>query len=135
MADAAALAGTTLAFFKIVTADIGPAEAFFTGAFAMVRTNQVDAPTFREIMLTSSGGGFTLVLFQWRDGRPLHIGSGHGPIGFVTRDFDDALAQAQAHGATIDRGPFDFGGGRLVFLHSPEGHEIELMWRSGKDAA
>lgn len=135
MVEAATLARDTLAFFKIVTADVDRAEAFYTGAFGMVRTQQVDAPNFREIMLTSSSGGFTLVLFQWRDGRALHIGSGHRPMGFVTRDFDAALAQAQALGATLDRGPFDFGGNRVVFLHSPEGHEIELLWRGEKEPA
>ena len=73
MAEAAARARDTLAFFKIVTADVERAEAFFTGAFAMARTNQVEGPTFREIMLTAPGGGFTLVLFQWRDGRALQL--------------------------------------------------------------
>ena len=58
MAEAATRARDTLAFFKIVTADVERAEAFFTGAFAMARTNQVEGPTFREIMLTAPGGGF-----------------------------------------------------------------------------
>ena len=135
MAEAATRARDTLAFFKIVTADVERAEAFFTGAFAMERTNQVEGPTFREIMLTAPGGGFTLVLFQWRDGRALQSGSLHGPIGFITRDFDASLAQAIAHGATLDRGPFDYGGGQVAFLLGPEGHEIELMARAGKVAA
>ena len=135
MAEAATRARDTLAFFKIVTADVERAEAFFTGAFAMERTNQVEGPTFREIMLPAPGGGFTLVLFQWRDGRALQSGSLHGPIGFITRDFDASLAQAIAHGATLDRGPFDYGGGRVAFLLGPEGHEIELMARAGKVAA
>ena len=52
-----------------------------------------------------------------------------------SRDFDASLAQAIAHGATLDRGPFDYGSGRVAFLHGPEGHEIELMARAGKAAA
>lgn len=124
-----------LAFFKIITGEIEQAEAFYTAAFGMARTNQMDGPGFCEIMLATPGSGFTLVLFQWKDGRTLEHGSRHGPIGFVTQDFDASLAQALEHGATLDRGPFDFPGARIAFLKSPEGHEIELMWRGKAEIA
>jgi lactoylglutathione lyase len=129
MADAPVSPRNTLAFMKLITNDVEQAEAFYTGALGMARTTQMERPGFREIMVASPGGGFTLVLFQWTDGRALEHGSRHGPLGFITQDFDASLNQAVAHGATLERGPFAFPGAKVAFLKSPEGHEIELMWR------
>ena len=125
----------TLAFLKLVTSDMEQAEAFYTGAFGMRRTTQMEAPGFQEVMLATPDGGFTLVLFHWTDGRSLEHGTRHGPIGFVTDEFEAAMDQAVAHGATIERGPFAFPGAKVAFFRSPEGHEIELMWRGPAEQA
>lgn len=58
------------------------------------------------------------------------VGNGHGPVGFTTTDLDGAMARAFANGATPLHGPHDLPGARLVFIHDPEGHEIELIQRS-----
>lgn len=135
MVDPAQEPRDTLGFFKLITTDVERAEAFYAAAFGMTRTTQMDGPTFREIMVTSPGSGFTLVLFQWTDGRTLEHGSRYGPLGFLTRDLDASLSQALAQGATLERGPFAFPGAKVAFLKSPEGHEIELMWRGKVDSA
>lgn len=125
----------TLGFVKLVLPDIDAAERFYTAGLGMARRRQVEGPTFREVMLATPGGDFTLVLFQWRDGRALQQGTAHGPVGFLTHDLDLLLQRLLDLGATLKNGPVQGGGMRAVFLYSPDGHEIELLQRIQTEAA
>lgn len=129
------MADATLGFFKLIVSDVEAAERFYANALAMVRRTQVEGPTFREIMLASPGGTFTLVLFQWRDGRALEQGSAHGPVGFLTPDIGAPLQRMLDQGATLIRGPVEGGGMKAAFLRTPDGHEIELLQRQQAEAA
>jgi lactoylglutathione lyase len=135
MVDLPTIARASLGFFKLIVPDVEVSECFYAGAFGMARRWQVDGHTFREIMLASPDNDFTLVLFQWRDGRVLEQGNAHGPVGFRTPDLDPLLQSALAHGATLKHGPIEGSGVRAAFLFSPDGHEIELLQRVHTEAA
>lgn len=135
MVDLPTMARASLGFFKLIVPDVERSERFYAGAFGMARRWQVEGPTFREIMLASPDNDFTLVLFQWRDGRALEQGNAHGPVGFRTPDLAPLLQNALAHGATLKQGPIEGGGMRAAFLTSPDGHEIELLQRAQTEAA
>ncbi|MFV3075597.1 VOC family protein [Niveispirillum fermenti] len=135
MVDPRTIARTSLGFFKLVVPDAETSERFYAGTFGMVRRWQVEGPTFREIMLASQDSDFTLVLFQWRDGRALEQGTAHGPVGFRTPDLDTLLQAALDHGARLKHGPIEGSGMKAAFLISPDGHEIELLQRVQAEAA
>ena len=124
MTDASA---ETIAFFKLTVPDVESAEAFYSAALGMVRTREINEAPYRERMLQSPGAGFTLVLFQWLDGRSLENGNGYGPVGFYTTDMDAAIARIEAAGGKLKSGPHSFGPSSVVFLTSPQGHELELI--------
>ena len=119
--------GFHLSFFKLNVRDIDRMARFYAETFGMQETQRIDQPLFREIMLQCPGDRFTLVLFQYLDGRQIEIGSGYGPVGFMTKDIEKAIARAVAQGAVNPRGPIDLPRMRAAFLTDPEGHEIELL--------
>lgn len=140
MADAALAGAETheaealrfrLGFFKLVVRDLAAMERFYCDTFGFAVTNRVALPGLEESMLNLPGQPFTLVLFHHSDGREVTVGNGHGPVGFTTNDLDGATARALAHGARPLHGPHDLPGARLIFLLDPEGHEIELIQRTG----
>lgn len=120
--------GFRLNFFKLVVADMGAMVAFYQTAFGMIEAGaRIDLPELEEAMLTMPGERFTLVLYRWKDGRALDLGSAYGPVGFLTKDIDAAQAKLIATGATPLRGPFALGPMKIAFLADPEGHELELI--------
>jgi catechol 2,3-dioxygenase-like lactoylglutathione lyase family enzyme len=120
--------GFRLNFFKLVVRDIDAMADFYARAFGFEqRGERIRIPGLEEAMLALPGEQFTLVLYHWTDGREIDIGTGHGPVGFLTSDVDAAYAHALAHGATDMRAPLDLPGMRLAFVRDPEGHEIEMI--------
>ena len=120
--------GFRLGFFKLIVRDMAAMIDFYARAFGFVEAGaRVDLPEVEEAMLTLPGATFTLVLFRWKDGRDIEIGSGHGPVGFLTRDVETAFAHLQQCGARPLRKPFAMGPMRIAFAADPEGHELELI--------
>ena len=78
-------------------------------------------------MMTGSKGSTTIVLFHWKDGRTIEVGNGYGPVGMISHDLDADLARALAAGAKQKGETVQFGPARIAFVHTPEGHEIEIM--------
>ncbi|MEW4447381.1 VOC family protein [Qipengyuania sp. JC766] len=115
------------AFVKLTVADIDAATAFFEKGFDLTHADTVDTPGFREHMMTGAQGATTIVLFHWKDGRAIETGNGYGPIGMISRDLDADLARALAAGATQKGETVNFGPARIAFVHTPEGHEVEIM--------
>lgn len=126
--QAAAELGFRLNFFKLIVSDMEAMIAFYTGAFGMVEAGpRVNLPEIEEAMLTMPGDRFTLVLYRWKDGRVLALGSAHGPVGFLTKDIDAAHARLIDHGARSLRKPFAMGPMKIAFVADPDGHEVELV--------
>lgn len=119
--------GFKLSFFKLIVRDIDRMVRFYTDAFGMMERNRIEQARFREVMLTTPGESFTLVLIHYTDGRAVEIGSAYGPVGFYTRDLDAAIARTTAHGATLTCGPSETPRMRVCFISDPEGHEIEML--------
>ena len=122
-------------FVKLTVRDIDAMTAFFTDGFGMAHADTVDTPEFREHMLTGKKGSATVVLFHWKDGREIEIGNGWGPLGMITRDVDADLARVVAAGAKQRGQIVSFGPARIAFVHTPEGHEIEMMQMGSPAAA
>lgn len=116
-----------LNFFKLIVRDIDAMVDFYKTTFGFTETNRITLPGLIEAMLVLPEQTFNLVLYKHTDGREIEIGSGHGPVGFVTRDADAAFARAVAKGATPVREPFSGPGMRIAFVNDPEGHEIEFI--------
>ncbi len=121
-------------FVKLTVSDIDAATRFFVEGFGMTHSDTVDTPQFREHMLTGKKGSATIVLFHWKDGRAVDIGTGYGPIGMITRDLEADLARALAAGATQKGETTSFGAARIAFVKTPSGHEIEMMQPGARPA-
>jgi|GEM_PF-255517 len=116
-----------LNFVKLNVADLEGVAAFYKQAFGFEERNRIDIPALEEVMMTLPGDAFTLVLLSYKDGRSYEMGTGYGPLGFLTRNLDGAIARVTAHGGTVVREPADTPGSRYAFVADPEGHQIELM--------
>lgn len=116
-----------LGFFKLNVCDLDRLTAFYRDTFGMEERNRIALPDLEEIVLAMPSDQFTLVLLAYKDGRAHEMGTGYGPVGFLTRHVDGAIDRVVAHGGTLVRGPFDLPGMRLAFVADPEGHGIELM--------
>ena len=114
-------------FVKLVVSDIDVMTKFFVTGFGLRHVDTVDTPVFREHMLAGRKGSTTIVLFHWKDKRPLEIGNGWGPVGMITRSLDEDVARAIAGGARLKGEIVKFGPARIAFLLTPDGHEIELL--------
>ena len=114
-------------FFKLIVRDLDAMQKFYADTFGFEERSRFTLPTLEEVMLALPGEQFTLVLYRHTDGRDVEIGNGYGPVGFLTRDVDAAVAHALANGATLVAPPRDMGSMRLAFVKDPEGHEIEMI--------
>ena len=117
----------TLAFFKLIVADMEKMESFYADALGLKRMNRYDLPTIEEVIMGQDGLQFGLVLYRDKSGAPIEMGSGHGPVGFRVKDVDAAAKRLVEAGAELTQGPFAFGPSRIAFLNDPEGHPLELI--------
>jgi catechol 2,3-dioxygenase-like lactoylglutathione lyase family enzyme len=119
----------TFGFLKVVVRDLDLMLRFYEKGLGLVVTQVIENDTMIEKVLQKPGqqGGPSLLLFLYKDGREVTIGSPHGPMGFFVRDTDAAFAHAIANGASPYRQPVDIGNQRVAFVHDPEGYEIELV--------
>ena len=119
-----------LAFFKLNVPEIVPALAFWQNAFGFVVAQTFDEADFLEKVLTVPGApdAPSLMLVAYKDGRDVSVGHGHGAVGLQCSDIQASHARAVAAGAKPTNGVFTVTGGiKVAVLHSPEGHEIELV--------
>ncbi len=118
-----------LGFFKLNVPAMEPALAFWREAFGFAVVQTFDEPEFLEHILALPGqeAGPNLLLVQFRDGRDVRVGPGHGPVGLVCDDIVTSHAVALVHGAAAVTGVFETAGVKVAILTSPEGHEIELI--------
>jgi len=118
-----------LSFFKLNTADMEAALEFYRAAFGFTVIMTFDEPDFLEHILGLPGqeSGPNLLLVQYKDGRDVTPGPGHGPVGFDTSDITAAFDRAISNGAKCLVPIFETGGVKVAILADPEGHEIELV--------
>jgi predicted enzyme related to lactoylglutathione lyase len=119
-----------LAFFKLNVPEIVPALSFWREAFGFDVSQTFDEADFLEKVLTLPGqpSGPSLMLVAYKDGRDVSVGHGHGAVGLQCDDIAAAHEQALAAGAVKGTGVITVTGGIMVaVLHSPQGHEIELV--------
>jgi len=121
-----------LGFFKLNVPDLAVATEFWRKAFGFAVTGRVDEPAFLEHIMTLPGQqqGPNLMLVQYKDGRDVTVGPGHGAVGFVCVDIRSSHAHALENGARLVTDVFEAGGTKISVLRSPQGHEIELIQRA-----
>ena len=118
-----------LGFFKLNVPDLEQATAFWREAFGFAVTGRVDEPVFLENILTLPGqdGGPNLMLVQYKDGRDVTVGPGHGAVGLICDDILASNDRALMCNAEKILDVFEAGGVKIAVLKSPQGHEIELI--------
>jgi predicted enzyme related to lactoylglutathione lyase len=119
-----------LAFFKLNVPEIVPALAFWREAFGFEIAQTFDETEFHEkvLALPAHAGGPSLMLVAYKDGRDVTVGHGHGAVGIQCSDIAAAHERALAAGARKGPGLITGGDGiKVAVLHSPQGHEIELV--------
>jgi len=118
-----------LGFFKLNVPDTTEALAFWKSAFGFAVVATFDEAEFLEHILALPGqeAGPNLLLVQWKDGRDVAPGGGHGPVGLVCDGIAAAEKAAIAAGASPLTGIFSVGPTRVAMLKTPQGHEIELI--------
>ena len=124
----------SLAFFKLNVPEIVPALAFWREAFGFEVTQTFDEADFLEKVLALPGqpNGPSLMLVAYKDGRDVTVGHGHGAVGLQCSDIDAAHERALKAGAIKGTGVMTVTGGiKVAVLHSPQGHEIELVQLPG----
>jgi predicted enzyme related to lactoylglutathione lyase len=125
-----ATSSVRLAFFKLNVPEIVPALAFWREAFGFEVTQTFDEAEFLEKVMHLPGqdGGPNLMLVAYKDGRDVTVGHGHGAVGLQCSDIAAAHERALAAGAKKGTGVITVAGNiKVAVLHSPEGHEIELV--------
>ena len=123
-----------LAFFKLNVPEMVPALAFWREAFGFEVAQTYDEAEFLEKILALPGqqGGPNLMLVAYKDGRDVTVGHGHGAVGLQCSDIDAAHDRALKAGAQKGTGIIVVGDNiKVAVLHSPEGHEIELVQLPG----
>jgi predicted enzyme related to lactoylglutathione lyase len=123
-----------LAFFKLNVPEIVPALAFWREAFGFEVTQTFDEADFLEKVLALPGqsNGPNLMLVAYKDGRDVSVGHGHGAVGLQCTDIDASHGRALKAGAVKGSGIMTVTGGiKVAVLHSPQGHEIELVQLPG----
>nr|WP_166175060.1 VOC family protein [Altererythrobacter segetis] len=123
-----------LAFFKLNVPEIVPALAFWREAFGFEVAQTFDEAEFHEkvLALPAHAGGPSLMLVAYKDGRDVTVGHGHGAVGIQTSDIAAAHERALSAGAQKGTGIITVGDGiKVAVLHSPQGHEIELVQLPG----
>jgi predicted enzyme related to lactoylglutathione lyase len=118
-----------LAFFKLNVPDLEQATAFWREAFGFEVLTRFDEAEFREhvMAIPSDGPAPNLMLVQYKDGRDVTVGPGHGPVGLICDDIRASYDQAIASGAMKVSDVFEAAGIKIAVLKSPQGHEIELI--------
>ena len=118
-----------LGFFKLNVPDLEQATAFWREAFGFAVTGHVDEPVFLENILSLPGqdAGPNLMIVQYKDGRDVTVGPGHGALGLICEDIQASHDRALVCDAEKVTGVFEAGGVKIAVLLSPEGHEIELI--------
>ena len=121
-----------LAFFKLNVPDMAKALAFYAKVFEFKVIQSFDEDEFIEHIMAIPGqeAGPNLLLVQYKDGREVAVGPGHGPVGFMTDDIDALYARAVEAGANPIVPVFDLGAVRVGIFLDPDGHEIELVQQS-----
>lgn len=122
-------------FFKLTVADLDRATGFFEAGFGMTRTRTIETDGFRENIMTGADGSATIVLFHYKDGRSIDLGTGYGPIGMVTRDLDADLARVIEAGGKQKGESVALGASRIAIIVTPDGHEIEMIQPAAPVAA
>ena len=124
-----AIPTTRLGFFKLNVPDLEQATAFWREAFGFAVTGHVDEPVFLENILSLPGqpGGPNLMIVQYKDGRDVTVGPGHGAVGLICEDIQASHDRALVCDAEKVTGVFEAGGVKIAVLLSPQGHEIELI--------
>ena len=123
-----------LAFFKLNVPEIVPALAFWRNAFGFDVVQTYDETEFLEKIMALPGqpNGPNLMLVAYKDGRDVSVGHGHGAVGLQCSDIAASHERALAAGAQKGTGIMTVGDGiKVAVLHSPEGHEIELVQLPG----
>ena len=120
---------TSLAFFKLNTPEMARALAFYETAFGFAVTMTFDEEEFLEHIMALPGqeAGPNLLLVEYKTGKPVNVGPGHGPVGFMTDDIEAQFAKAVDAGASVTLPIFEMGGTKIAMLLDPDGHEIELV--------
>jgi len=123
-----------LAFFKLNVPEIVPALAFWHEAFGFEVAQTFDDAEFHEKVMTVPGqaGGPSLMLVAYKDGRDVTVGHGHGAVGIQCSDIAAAHERALKARALEGTGIITVSEGiKVAVLHSPQGHEIELVQLPG----
>jgi len=122
-----------LGFFKLNVPDLEQATTFWREAFGFAVTGHVDEPAFLENILSMPGqqGGPNLMIVQYKDGRSVPVGPGHGAVGLVCEDIHASHDRALLCNAEKILDVFEAGGVKISVLKSPQGHEIELIQLPG----
>jgi predicted enzyme related to lactoylglutathione lyase len=118
-----------LGFFKLNVPEMEPALAFWREAFGFAVTMSFDEPDFAEHVLALPGQepGPNLILVEYKAGRDVTPGPGHGPVGLTCADIAASHEHALVCGAHSLSGIFEVGGVKVALIRSPQGHEIELI--------
>ena len=127
--QAAAPPSARFGFMKFVVGDLEAVRSFYERAFGLALAQTIDLPDATELILRRPGEetGFSLILYGNKDGRPVSVGTAHGPLGLFVRDVDAAYAHAVSQGATPHREPWNTEAMRVAFVLDPEGRELELI--------
>ena len=122
-----------LAFFKLNVPDLDQATVFWRDAFGFEVLTRFDEAEFREhvMAIPSQGAAPNLMLVQYKDGRDVTVGPGHGPVGLICDDIRASFDGAVAKGAVKVSDVFEAAGIKIAVLKSPQGHEIELIQMAG----
>jgi catechol 2,3-dioxygenase-like lactoylglutathione lyase family enzyme len=122
-----------LGFFKLNVPDLEQATMFWREAFGFAVTGRVDEPVFLEHIMTLPGqdSGPNLMLVQYKDGRDVTVGPGHGAVGLICDDIEASNDRALMCNAEKVLDVFEAGGVKIAVLKSPQGHEIELIQLPG----
>ena len=123
-----------LAFFKLNVPEIVPALAFWQNAFGFEVVQTFDEADFLEKVLALPGqaNGPNLMLVAYKDGRDVTVGHGQGAVGLQSSDIAASHERALRASARKGTGIMTVDGGiKVAVLHSPEGHEIELVQLPG----
>jgi predicted enzyme related to lactoylglutathione lyase len=118
-----------LGFFKLNVSEMGPALSFWREAFGFAVTMSFDQPDFAEHVLALPGQEPrpNLMLVEYKDGRDVTPGPGHGPVGLTCDDIEASHERALDCGAQVMTGVFEVERVKIALLRSPQGHEIELI--------
>lgn len=116
-------------FVKFVVKDLAAMRRFYERAFGLTLAQTVDLPDATELLMrrNAEDAGFMLILYGYKDGRDVAVGTAYGPLGLYVRDVDATYAHAVKEGAAPHREPWDTEAMRVGFVLDPEGREIELV--------